>query len=316
MQRNLSIDILKCALAIMIIAIHTLFLNDLSRQWAYLTTNGLFRIAVPIFFLINGYFFTGFLQAPGAWLKHGLILYSVWMLIYSYYWFLPTGIDFSSIVQTAKALVIGYEHLWYIASMLGAAVMLYYLRNLSSRQLLIVSLSLYVLGVVIQYLGNYHFFKDPLLDRLCNALWLYRSTFLFAFPFFCIGYLINKHQLNTKINSKVAIIGLGIGLLMVIAESYLNYHLTDNPEGFDLLFTLLLTCPLIFMFFLNLAIKGNSKNLAVYSTAIYLVHFLVIAQLKSFTQFHNSMLTLATIVVSIVMASMLVVINRWVKYLL
>lgn len=300
----------------MVIAIHTLFLSDLSEELSYITINGIFRVAVPIFFMVNGYYFTRFLQSPFPWLKRGLILYLVWMLIYSYYWFLPSGTDLSSLVQTAKAIVVGYEHLWYVASMLGAAIMLYCLRRLPSRRLLALAIGLYLLGTSIQYLGNYHFFKGAILDRLCNALWLYRSTFLLAFPFFCIGHLIGKYQLNTKIKPSHLTIGLGIGLLLVAAESYINLHLMAKREGFDMLFSLLLVCPLAFIFFLDLNIKGNNKNLAIYSTAIYLVHFFVILQLKSLTQLHGSMLTLATILISIAIAFVLVRINHRVKYLL
>ncbi|MES2824862.1 MAG: acyltransferase [Pseudomonadota bacterium] len=316
MQRNLSIDLLKFGLAILVVAIHTGFLGDVSQQLCYILISGIFRIAVPIFFVINGYYFAKVLSSPSAWLKRGLILYLVWMLIYSYYWFNPSGINAYSLLKIVKTLLVGYEHLWYIASMLGAAVLLYYLRNLSSTLLLVLAVVFYIAGTMFQYLGNYHVFKGSSLDVFFNTLWIYRSPVLFAFPFFCIGYLIAKYQVQQKIKPLYLAIGVGVGLILVASESYINFTSMVKREGFDMLFSLLLVCPLVFMLFLGFNVPGKSKNIAFYSTAIYLVHFLIIIQLKALTELHHSILTLAAIVISLAVSFVLVMINQRVKYLL
>ncbi len=316
MQRNLSIDILKFGLAIMVVAIHAGFLSEVSQQLCYVLINGVFRIAVPIFFVINGYYFAKVLSSPSAWLKRGLILYLLWMLIYSYYWFNPSEINVYFLAKIVKTLLVGYEHLWYIASMLGAAVILYYLRNLSPRLLLVIALVLYVVGTAFQYLGNYHFFKGSPLDTLFNTLWVYRSSVLFAFPFFCIGYLIARYQVHKKIKPAQLAVGVAVGLILLASESYINFNSMVKREGFDMLFSLLLVCPLVFMLFLSFNIEGKSKNIAFYSTAIYLVHFFIITQLKALTQLHGSMLTLAAIIISLAISFVLIMVNQRVKYLL
>jgi len=87
-------------------------------------------------------------------------------------------------------------------------------------------------------------------------------------------------------------------------------------EGFDMLFSLLLVCPLIFMLFLGFNMPGHNKNIAFYSTSIYLVHFFIIIQLKALTQLHGSLLTLAAIIISLAISFVLVTLNQRVKYLL
>lgn len=57
--RNGALDVLKIAMAFIVVGMHAGFLTDISPIAAYLTANGLFRIAVPVFLLINGYFFIG-----------------------------------------------------------------------------------------------------------------------------------------------------------------------------------------------------------------------------------------------------------------
>lgn len=316
MQRNLSLDILKFGLAIMIIALHTRFLYDVNQDLSYFLLNGIFRVAVPIFFVINGYYFVRALSAPLSWFKRGIILYLIWMLIYSYYWLHPSSENFIWISKAIKNLLVGYVHLWYLASMVGAALMLYCLRNLSSTLLLALSLCLYLLGVTIQYIANYHVFNGSPLDALFNTYWIYRSTLFFAFPFFCFGYLIAKHQVHKKINPSIVMLAVAIGCMLLVGESYINLHNTAKPEEFDLMYMLLPLCPLVFILFLNFDIKGNSKSIALYSTSIYLVHLLVLVQLEALTQLQGSMLTLATLVISIAISFVLVAVNRRVKYLL
>ena len=41
----------------MIVGLHAGFLKDVNEYVSFLTVEGLFRIAVPLFFIINGYFY-------------------------------------------------------------------------------------------------------------------------------------------------------------------------------------------------------------------------------------------------------------------
>ena len=60
MERNVSLDILKLSMAFMVVAAHARFLSEISPLGEYLTVNGLFRIILPVFLIINGFFFPSF----------------------------------------------------------------------------------------------------------------------------------------------------------------------------------------------------------------------------------------------------------------
>lgn len=49
MNRNFSLDILKLFMAFMVVGLHAGFLGDFTSLGEYLSVNGIFRIAVPIF---------------------------------------------------------------------------------------------------------------------------------------------------------------------------------------------------------------------------------------------------------------------------
>ena len=53
MQRNSTLDILKFIMAIMVVGLHARFLFETSSLGYHLTVQGIFRLAVPIFLLIN-----------------------------------------------------------------------------------------------------------------------------------------------------------------------------------------------------------------------------------------------------------------------
>ena len=57
MQRNISIDLLKLALAVCVVFLHTHIFYDYSSLLEHSLVQGLFRIAVPVFLVITGYYF-------------------------------------------------------------------------------------------------------------------------------------------------------------------------------------------------------------------------------------------------------------------
>lgn len=158
-MRNVSLDLLKLLMAIMVVALHANFLQEYSLLGSYLLVNGLFRVAVPIFLIINGfYFFNVLIQgAQSTWLKKVFILYAIWMMFYSCFWFSIPEFSFSGIFKLVKDIVIGYWHLWYVSGMLVAAIIVMLLKHRSTTFLTVAILLTFTLGVAIQYLGNYQY---------------------------------------------------------------------------------------------------------------------------------------------------------------
>jgi surface polysaccharide O-acyltransferase-like enzyme len=305
-------------MAFMIVGLHAGFLREFTSLGEYLTVDGVFRIAVPIFLIINGFYFYPVLIKNNHinWLKRVAILYVVWMVFYSYYWFEVPEFSFVSVAKFIKNIIIGYHHLWYISGMLGAALVLIILRKLSSSILTASILLAFICGVLIQYLGNYHVFEGTIIDTLFNFNWFHRNMLFFSFPFFCIGYLINKHSLQDAISFKVCCILSAFGLLALLGESYVNYYQEGRDGGFDNFLFLILVCPFVFILFMKSNISGSSKSIALYSSAIYFMHAFLLSVFRKYTHFDPTILTLINIIASIFCSYFIIKANTKLKFIL
>ncbi len=318
MERNISLDILKLIMACMIVGLHAGFLEDVTELGGILTVQGFFRVAVPFFLLINGYYFYQAVYEGRfkLWLKRTLVLYVVWMLIYSFYWFSLPDYSYKSIAILGIKVVVGYHHLWYISGMIGASIALFLLHKLSSTLLLFISLLSFLFGVVIQYLGNYHIFEGDFIDKLFNLTWSHRNALFFSFPFMCLGFLLNKNATISRVSFIWAIIGSSVGLFLLLVESYVNYINMKKYEGFDNYFSLILICPMMFIFISKMKIKSKTKEIALYSSSIYFIHSLILSLLKEFTFLGGTSLTLLTILASVFASYFIIEANKKVKVLL
>jgi len=302
----------------MVVGLHTEFLGEISALGSYLSVNGIFRIAVPVFLVINGFYFFSSLTKGSQidWIKRVLTLYVVWMLFYSYFWLSVPEISLMSIFQLIKSIVLGYHHLWYVSGMLGAAILVLLFKRRSSTFLVLTIITSYMVGVTIQYLGNYHYFEGSLLDKLFNMYWFHRNAFLFSYPFFCIGYLLNKHKVHEKVTLAGALLVSAIGITLLLFESYLNYYQEGREGGFDNYLSLLFVCPFIFVLFTKLEVRGNSKDIALYSSAIYFIHSFFLSVLVKFTELESTTLTISCILASCLASYFIIKINKKVGYIL
>src|SRR5690606_6636791 len=97
----------------------------------------------------------------------------------------------------------------------------------------------------------------------------------FCFPFMAIGYLLANHKYSNYSPSKWLVI---LSLILVLVESYIIFRILSNGGlvSFDLLLSSLLASPLIFLYVKNRQINGNTREIAIFSTAIYLIHPIVL----------------------------------------
>lgn len=325
MQRNLALDWLKLVLALMVVGLHSVFLRETSPQVSYWLSNSVFRMAVPIFLVINGYYFFSVVhQSPQAWFKRVLLLYVFWMLVYSYFWLGDWQWSVVGLAKQVKDVVLGYDHLWYLPAMLGAAAILYGVRGWSTGKLLFSALVLYTLGLVLQYAGNYHLASDGLLDRLLNTFWVYRNFLFFGFPFFTLGYVLRKLHLRHECGESIALFQMplaalsmltSVAWLCLLGEVVVNWYALPKAEGFDMLASLLWVCPLVFVLVCRCNVPGDSRQIANCATAIYFIHPLWIA---FFTQFIplGSLMTLWVTLGSLVSAYVLIQLQRYWRFIL
>jgi len=317
MQRNILLDFLKVILAIMVIGAHCNFLLDLSAVLSYITVHGLFRITVPLFFIINGYYFLDVINRKQVkkWLKRVTILYLVWMFIYIYYW---ARLDNFSFFRCINIILVGYHHLWYLNAMIFSGLLLYLMKGISDKTLLVIAISLFLIGTGMQYMKNYEVFSNEKITKILNDTSVYRNFLFFGLPFLSIGYIIRKKEFIKNISQKQLTIAFVTSSIIFIFESLLNYLSIPVFNGFDMYFMMLLICPIIFLCALKLELTSNynSKNLALYSTGIYLIHPLLMIFVLERSSLTQTNLTLVVTILAVITTCFLIKINKYLKVIL
>jgi len=309
-MRSLSIDILKIVLAIFVVFLHMHVLRETYPSLSYVLVNGLFRIAVPVFLIISGYYFfyvDGFKRLK-KWSLRILLLYIIWSVVYFQLWKEKDNYTLN--------VLFGYHHLWYLIGTFFSGLILFALRKSSAKVLIILGLLFFCCGYAIQLLGNIHYYKGSF-DKTLNLYPTYRNFLFVCFPFLAMGFLIKKLQID--IRRKPSLFMVIFSMALVIFESFLNYRVLhlNQKESIDLLFSLLLAFSVLFFYCKNLSAKTDSKILASISTAIYLIHpllmeFIYKSPYPIIQQYQNILFTSSLLISSV----LLVLINRKLKYLL
>lgn len=305
-MRNLAVDILKIILAFFVVFLHMHLLRDSYPSLSYVLVNGLFRIGVPVFLIITGYYFyhVDDINKLKKWLIRIFLLYSIWSIIYIPFW---------KEDKVFINILFGYHHLWYLIGTFFAGIILFALKNKSPQFLLLTILFLFGCGYMIQMLGNLHYFTGEL-DVALNLFPSYRNFLFVCFPFLGIGFLIKK--LNIDVKQKPSLLVVAASVALVVLEAFFNYKVIglDKKESIDLLISLLIACPIVFLYCKSISVKTDSKILASISTAIYLVHPLIMEWI--FNLHLPSFEFVIFIAVLLIVSLILVLINRKIKYLL
>jgi hypothetical protein len=131
-MRNYLLDYYKVLLAIFVIGIHTSPLTEYSKPLSFLFNLGIFRIAVPTFFLINGYYSLSALSTSQTLKKYVirvLILYIFWMTLYFPIYIYTHDFSTKNMIWGFIVLLYGYGHLWYLTALIGGIILLFFLKN-------------------------------------------------------------------------------------------------------------------------------------------------------------------------------------------
>lgn len=228
------------------------------------------------------------------------------MVFYIPFWF-----KLDNIIGTLLNIPIGYFVLWYLSGVMFGGTILYFFRNLESKYLLILAIFLYLVGYILQQIGNLHIFTGTV-DKLLNWYPISRNFLFNCFPLLAIGFLIKNKNLDQKINIPLSIVLFSI--FLVALESYMNYIFISMNESLDHLLMILIAVPIIFIYIKNIRIMGTNKNLALFSTAIFLIHPFFITVHSFFSiDISRVLFVLGT---SIIAGGLLVIINKKLKYIL
>lgn len=285
-QKIINIDLCRLVAALMIVAIHTYPFEIINNNLDYLITRVLFRIAVPLFFMITGYFLL-----PKAlkhkekiidYLKKIIKLYFISIIIY-----LPINIymDYfrkSNLLEIIKDLLMNgtFYHLWYFpALILGVTLVYIMIKKMNQKTISIIVFLLYLFGLLgDSYYGftkNIFFLKD--LYNLIFKLFSYTRNGLFYAPIFIyIGYILNNKP--NKLSYQKNIILIFISTISLLIEGTLLYYL-KIPKHTSMYLSLLPLSYLIFNLLINTKLTTNKKirNIA---TLLYILHPLFIVVIR------------------------------------
>lgn len=275
MERNIRIDHLRIVLSFLIIAVH------IELFWEFDTIGNLLRsftrAAVPLFLMISGYYFYNSINNKKSiikYVKRILFLYVVWMIIYfPFYDHLSTPFEKK---QFALTLVIGYYHLWYLPALIGGILVLLALNKLN-----IAGKYTHVVFILILFSIGWGLQTAKIISSVPTGIkgflsWTfpYRNFLFLGYPFLAIGFLIHKHEekILRIFNKKNGTIALIISSVLLMSEMYL-YNLSGLPfAGTDLFYSLLILCPVVFIFTVKYAVMSANSNVANFSSGIFFIH--------------------------------------------
>ena len=273
-----TIDILKAICAFLIVCIHVPFPG---RVGAYFTA--LTRIAVPVFFMITGYFYSDTvarykekqqIKKIFCLVIKANILFFVWNVILdilrrdsiiSYVRAVFTGKNLLKFFLLNESPLAG--HLWYLGAILYVLVIVLLADKFNCRK------TLYYLTPVL-LIADLIFGKYSLLIFHQEFPYILVRNFLcVGIPYFCIGNLIREKRCSKKWNRKILQVLIVVFTITSLAERFVLVSAGLNATRDHYLSTTFLA---ICLFVYALKINWHNKELTVigrkYSTWLYIIH--------------------------------------------
>ncbi|GAA4114371.1 acyltransferase family protein [Aquimarina addita] len=322
MKRNITLDYLKIIMSLLVVIIHSPIFWESSRLFSHMIVNGICRIAVPCFFVLNGLYLKKVLEnniAFRKYIKRLFIFYIVWMLIYApFYLFHFKDSMPVSILMNISSILFGFWHLWYIIALIGGVILLYFLKqkNISDKQLFKIALFLFIIGWLVQKVELFYPDEEGLIGGLIRSSFPSRNFLFMGFPFVAIGYLISKKGFMEGLKksfSKLYI--LILCFLFLFSEALLHFYVIGR-RGFDFYIILIVLCPALILFLSNKSkiIEVEDDFISKLSAAIYFIHPLVLYMMKDiFLKVQNTERYILIIFFSVVFGSALIYANKRLK---
>ena len=261
MKKNQGIEQFRVLLAMMVVAIHCLPLHRLWPDGDILITLTLFRIAVPFFFMISGYYVFSDLATQNSYparqrvwhfIKKQLQVYLIATLLFLplawYSGMLGLNMPLGTFIQTLLVNGILY-HLWYFPAIItGSLLVMGLLVRFSFKQVFFMAIGLYVIGLggdswsglaAQTPLASFYSLIFQLLAGTRNGIF-------FAPLFLLLGVLARRFAKKPASPHRYSY--LLISLICLLLESYLLHHFTTPKHDsmyIFLPFVLLFLFPII-----------------------------------------------------------------------
>ena len=284
-MKKRSIDIIRLIATYLVVAIHISPFEKINPAFDLFFTRILGRLAVPLFFMITGYYILSKslkeIQTLKEYTKKILIIYFISILIYLPINFYTGSWQSMNIIDFLKEILIDgtFYHLWYFTALILALWLVYFLvKKLGNKKILAIVSFLYLIGL---FGDSYYGFlnSSPLLTKIYDILFListYTRNGLFYAPIFLyLGYEMKKATKESSNHDLIISLCLFLGMTL---EGFL-LHFEDMPRH-DSMYLLLV--PLMYFLFRYLITHNNTsyKEIRKIATFIYILHPLMIIMIR------------------------------------
>ena len=273
-----NIDILKAICAFLIVCIHVPFPGKVGAYFTALT-----RIAVPIFFMITGYFYSDTVVRHNekrqfkkilCLIVEANVLFFIWNIaldafrrdsIVTYVQELFTGKSILKFLALNESPLAG--HLWYLGAILYVLIIVFLMDKFNCRKILYYLTP--ALLIVDLMLGKY----SLLIFHREFPYILVRNFLCVGIPYFCIGNLIREKKCSEKWNGKILQVLIAAFVITSLVERFILVNAGLNATRDHYLSTTFLA---VCLFVYTLKSNWHNKELAVigrrYSTWLYIMH--------------------------------------------
>lgn len=283
-ERNIGFDVLKCICAFFVVTIHCKRLPGVAGE----VLTAVNRTAVPIFFMITGFYYQKTVDSGRV--KSQIIKILKLTCWASLFYFVFNGVLSLAAGRTASEYVGGYlspkavvkflvlcaspfqGHLWYLSSILYVLVGLAFFGKKWDRKKLYWLIPVLLAGHLV--MGKY---PRLLLGREL-PMSLVRNEVFVGLPFFLLGdYLRQKKETEVWTDKKglLSVVGLFLVVTSILESRFLGARglTTEVEQGVS---TILLALTL-FVFFMKISadlaiLRLMSQIGRQYSTMIYIIH--------------------------------------------
>lgn len=321
LNRYDGIDVLKCIASFMVVNVHMTF-----HGYAGDLILGISRAAVPVFFIISGFFYTNVVNQnkTGKQIKKVIMLIAASNLLYLVSYIIRNKSDLAEYLYSSfnyeniKKLILFNDspveyHLWYLNALLYVLIVYYFVWKINAEKyLIIISPLLLGLGMSLGKYSRIVWNKDISI--------LYSRNFLLeGIPFFTIGILLYRLVTVAKLNNKIIVAG---AVLSVVATAVEILLLKNKGSMFGDIYiaTIFLS---IFLVLLFVKLRFNDdwvKKIAFigrkYSSNIYIIHVLIIDfwyMLSRVFGFNSVLYYFKSIIVFVVSLLLAVIFDRGIK---
>lgn len=292
--RSLSVDALRLCLAVMVVFLHCNPASDLSPLLSYVTGNGLYRVAVPAFFMLSGYFFYPAVQAGRAmfYVRRIGFLYLLWMLLYLPLW--SGALRLEAPLRGLLLLAFGWWHLWYLVSLACCALLTVWLRHRPGRQLLFLAVVLFGIGVALMYAMLMRWlvpegsFPGP-------GNWLNRNGLFLGLPFFLVGFVIRREGWERRLPAPMLWTAALAGLALLLLEAWAVRAFAPRILGLDTPLAMGIAAPAVVLLALRGTWPANSRLIGTLASGTFFLHVAFLVPLMKHTSLSRTAIAMGTL---------------------